>query len=672
MAQAASGCTRPARAPDRAMPTVVWHEGEEEPRVQQASQVDIHNKIFLHVLTQGVAGKHEQRKADAMDAVSERVVRVHFSPTQWCDITFEEDAKAQTLLGKFGPRRAGRPPPSSVASSAVGSSVGGPSRQGNKRPRVGAGGDDFGMLSMSNRLPVVGGYLHGASMDQRSAKAPTREERLQQEPATNQSAASAAQRTPEAGSAAKRAMGRSEEDEAPDAFQKYADKVVITSGTPEKGSYRKPPQREMHRSTPLFFIRPSLPQSSDVYRGYRSSETFGLRNLGNTCYLNAVMQALCSLREFVSDLRAMPQTVGPVAGGELFSCTTEILQQMSSPDSLRGPLSPAKLRERIAVACPMFANNEQQDAHEFFLEYLNQLHDELLSARNNWLFAQGVEPSMADNEIGALSTHVHLDSEVEKKLVCVTCRASRNIRERFRDFSLDFDAAPGNGVCMLSAMLEAYFASEMLEATCEHCAGASASMEKLLAAPPRTLVLHLKRFVPNLEKRRYDKQHQRVDFPARLDLRSCVKMADSGPSVASSGDCCSSGAGDQQMVAPRPVARPLVRRESSVEIVEPSGATPTAATFTSSPLGLPPPAALEERRRVAPPMWYSLRSVVAHDGASPHSGHYVNYSRGENGTWRLFDDSTVKQFGSEFELQRLGRQAYILFYVLETPVPAKV
>jgi len=33
------------------------------------------------------------------------------------------------------------------------------------------------------------------------------------------------------------------------------------------------------------------------------------------------------------------------------------------------------------VASPMFGRNEQQDAHEFLLEYINQLHDDKNTAK---------------------------------------------------------------------------------------------------------------------------------------------------------------------------------------------------------------------------------------------------------------------------------------------------
>lgn len=351
---------------------------------------------------------------------------------------------------------------------------------------------------------------------------------------------------------------------------------------------------------------------SAAYSGYRSAETFGLRNLGNTCYLNAIMQACGSLREFVADLCAMPDTMLPCKEGKLFSCTVDILQQLATSSAARGPLNPGRLREQIAVASPMFGRNEQQDAHEFLLEYMNQLHDELLAARGQWLAAGGVDPVVAENF--AMATHSHLDSELHKKLQCVKCQESRSIRERFRDFSLDFDGGEGSGSCTLASMLRAYFSPEELEATCEHCAGTVAHMEKALVSPPRTLVLHMKRFVPNLERQRYDKQHQSVNFPQRFDLQSCLKQT-----------------------APRLPARPFAQ---DTERGEKEGA--------------------------APALWYNLRALVSHDGPSPHSGHYVSYAQSDSGTWKLYDDSIVRDLGSAYDPQReLGRSAYILFYVLE-------
>merc|ERR1719210_1262224 len=138
----------------------------------------------------------------------------------------------------------------------------------------------------------------------------------------------------------------------------------------------------------------------------------------------------------------MPEKIPSCSDGALYSCAVDILQQLSSMSQApRGPVSPSKLREQIAVASPMFGRNEQQDAHEFFLEYVNQLHDELLGARTRFLeggkFASADARAAAEQSV--MATQLHLDSVIDKKLECVACKQSHIIHERFRDFSIDFD-----------------------------------------------------------------------------------------------------------------------------------------------------------------------------------------------------------------------------------------
>ncbi|CAE8609800.1 unnamed protein product, partial [Polarella glacialis] len=184
-------------------------------------------------------------------------------------------------------------------------------------------------------------------------------------------------------------MGKMEASgDSRDSKKRSIDSKVVTT-TPDKmgrfgnsGAMRRAPApRSSLLAAPFGGARAAAPQDSSSYGGYRSSFSFGLQNLGNTCYLNAVTQALCSLREFVVDLSAMPQALPACESGSLFTRTVEILKQMNTPGGTAGPLSPARLREQIALASPMFRGHGQQDAHEFLLEYVNQLHDELLVAR---------------------------------------------------------------------------------------------------------------------------------------------------------------------------------------------------------------------------------------------------------------------------------------------------
>jgi len=329
-------------------------------------------------------------------------------------------------------------------------------------------------------------------------------------------------------------------------------------------------------------------------------------------------------------------------------------------------------------------------------------------------------------------------------------------------------------------MLRNYFASELLEAKCEHCRNPSASMTKYLTQAPRVLVLHLKRFLPNLEKQRYEKQHTNVDIPLQIDLKEYLKEA---YAACSSVETFARGKPLRPTLPARPLAAEAQgthdnaggsmicgRRYCSLDHQQtflssdmaPKGKQPWECHYCGKdlrpPPPLPPPSAppppqdldqwgkdgavfisppvavwevllddwtpfeshqakrLEEsltaqqerceyeargqryvinfrtweqvnkvtnhcrpiRRRLAegpaprPPEElsptvtggpiYELRSIVAHDGASPHSGHYVCYARGDTGKWRLYDDSLVKEV--EDPQRHLGRKAYILFYVL--------
>mmetsp|Transcript_33081 Transcript_33081/g.60008 ORF Transcript_33081/g.60008 Transcript_33081/m.60008 type:complete len:588 (-) Transcript_33081:79-1842(-) len=428
-------------------------------------------------------------------------------------------------------------------------------------------------------------------------------------------------------------VGKKTEDR--EAKRRAIDSKVQTS--PEKNmrygpggsssiKYREPAAR-----TTVLQRRPSNPpQDSSRYGGYRSSYSFGLQNLGNTCYLNAVMQAMRSLREFVSDLQVMPKRLSACQEGELFKRTVEIMQQMGETGA-QIPLSPAKLREQIGLAAPMFRGSGQQDAHEFFLEYVNQLHDELLMARKT------LASDHVQDEVD-LATQF-FDSEVQKQLICMQCKHTRSVSEHFRDFSLDFvneDSGNPNDMSV-AGMLSSYFKTEVVEAKCEQCNCVYAHMEKSLAALPRVLVLHLKRFVPNIEKQCYEKQHQSVNIPSRLDLATALGItAPLGLSPA------------------RLPARPLAA-SPPVTLDSPDGAS--AAIMNQSP---------EAAAVTAESSMYQLRAIVSHEGTTPRSGHYVCYAQGESGIWRLYNDSRVTELPKGEEPQKqLGGKSYIVFYVLD-------
>jgi len=241
----------------------------------------------------------------------------------------------------------------------------------------------------------------------------------------------------------------------------------------------------------------------------------GLRNLGNTCYLNAVIQAVCSLQEVMAALQveACRTQLGP---GSLVQCTVDLQERLlAAADQQVWSVSPARMRDRFVQAAPAFAGCLQQDAHEFFLEYVNQLDEEIKRQRRLQLQEQVQEGNVRRRDTDESDAPLHFDAEVTKHLTCSDCKVHREVPEHFNDFSLDFCLEGGHTV---ERMLTAYFEGEEVAVTCEKCGAAGAVLRKLLTRPPRVLALHLKRFRYSTFTGGYEKQSASVEVPAELDL----------------------------------------------------------------------------------------------------------------------------------------------------------
>ena len=114
----------------------------------------------------------------------------------------------------------------------------------------------------------------------------------------------------------------------------------------------------------------------------------GLVNLGNTCYLNAVVQALAHCTSFASRL------VGDAAmleGGDNDAKVSRAFAHICSALSDRGRHSavrPAELIGAIQARRPSFGGFQQQDAHELLRILLDGLHMHL---QRHWAAQQQPE-----------------------------------------------------------------------------------------------------------------------------------------------------------------------------------------------------------------------------------------------------------------------------------------
>ncbi|VDM41537.1 unnamed protein product [Toxocara canis] len=90
----------------------------------------------------------------------------------------------------------------------------------------------------------------------------------------------------------------------------------------------------------------------------------GLRNIGNTCFMNATLQMLVNCKELQIFFT-----------GRLAEVFAEFMKQMWS--GMNRAFEPTKVKELVAEKAPQFANFAQHDAHEFLSFLLDGLHEDL-------------------------------------------------------------------------------------------------------------------------------------------------------------------------------------------------------------------------------------------------------------------------------------------------------
>lgn len=334
----------------------------------------------------------------------------------------------------------------------------------------------------------------------------------------------------------------------------------------------------------------------------------GLRNLGNTCFMNSILQCLSNTRElrdyclqrvYTRDLGH--SSTGHTALMEEFAKLIQAIWTSSTNDVV----NPSEFKTQIQRYAPRFMGYNQQDAQEFLRFLLDGLHNEVNRVTARPKASLENLDHLPDDEKGRQMWRRYLEREdsrigdlfvgqLKSSLTCTDCGYCSTVFDPFWDLSLPI-AKRGYPEVTLTDCMRLFTKEDVLDGDekpmCCRCRARKRCIKKFsIQRFPKILVLHLKRFFES--RIQTSKLTTFVNFPLRdLDLREF------------------------------------------------------AAENTNHAV-------------------YNLYAVSNHSGTTM-GGHYTAYCRSPaSGEWHQFNDSSVTPMSSS---QVRTSDAYLLFYELASP-----
>nr|XP_054588318.1 putative ubiquitin carboxyl-terminal hydrolase 50 isoform X1 [Nothobranchius furzeri] len=259
----------------------------------------------------------------------------------------------------------------------------------------------------------------------------------------------------------------------------------------------------------------------------------GLDNSGNSCYLNAVLQCLCSTVPLVEHL------LNQDARKEFAKCRCRVaevfarlLEKMWLGSS--SICAPAETRSVLCSIFPQFNNFSQQDAQELLLYLLNALHDDLKKVakrQTHFLKQPRKEPNRNIDAEPTIVSHL-FEGQLSYTTICMHCDHQAHNTQSFTILSLPLPKDTSK--CSIQDCLSLFFEETLLTGSeqmlCSECGlRRETTVLTRLEKPPEILLLHLKRF--GRKGKNQVKLRTNVLFSMKLDLSAFLSCSEQNASA---------------------------------------------------------------------------------------------------------------------------------------------
>ncbi|XP_066860086.1 ubiquitin carboxyl-terminal hydrolase 8 isoform X3 [Anser cygnoides] len=320
----------------------------------------------------------------------------------------------------------------------------------------------------------------------------------------------------------------------------------ITQAIQEEEKKRIPVTPAVNRENkPIYYTKAEISRLSasqirnlnPVFGGSGPALT-GLRNLGNTCYMNSILQCLCNAphladyfnRNLYQDDINRSNFLGHK--GEVAEEFGVIMKALWTGQYKY--ISPKDFKITIGKINDQFAGYSQQDSQELLLFLMDGLHEDLNKADNRKRYKEENNDHLDDLRAAELAWQKHkqlnesiivalFQGQFKSTVQCLTCHKKSRTFEAFMYLSLPLAST---SKCTLQECLRLFSKEEKLTDNnrfyCSHCKTRRDSLKKIeIWKLPPVLLVHLKRF--SYDGRWKQKLQTSVDFPLEtLDLSQYV------------------------------------------------------------------------------------------------------------------------------------------------------
>ncbi|XP_062947314.1 ubiquitin carboxyl-terminal hydrolase 8 isoform X2 [Cynocephalus volans] len=264
----------------------------------------------------------------------------------------------------------------------------------------------------------------------------------------------------------------------------------------------------------------------------------GLRNLGNTCYMNSILQCLCNAPH-LADYFNRNCYQDDINRSNLLGHKGEVAEEFGIIMKALWTgqyryISPKDFKITIGKINDQFAGYSQQDSQELLLFLMDGLHEDLNKADNRKRHKEENNDHLDDFKAAehAWQKHKQLNESIivalfqgqfKSTVQCLTCHRKSRTFEAFMYLSLPLAST---SKCTLQDCLRLFSKEEKLTDNnrfyCSHCRARRDSLKKIeIWKLPPVLLVHLKRF--SYDGRWKQKLQTSVDFPLEnLDLSQYV------------------------------------------------------------------------------------------------------------------------------------------------------